>query len=111
MKLDQSRKRLSLEHIEALKKDFLNRGCYRLEPANRIAALVSHQELTKILSYSDLSQSVLLHGASMGDQPPKLMLPVNATLRVLQGQHRLEAAVLHFPPNDAWWTVDLFIDG
>lgn len=34
-----------------------------------------------------------------------------ATLRVLYGQHRLEAARRHLALSDAWWTVDLYSDG
>lgn len=111
LRLDRSRELLSLEHVEKLKREYANRGCLRLEPANRIAALVSQQELATILSHSNLSPVMLLHGADTGDKPPKLMLPVNATLRILHGQHRLEAALLHLPPDDAWWTVGLFLDG
>ena len=111
LRLDRSRQLLSVEHVETLRKEYADRGCLRLEPAHRIAALVSQQELTNILSHSNISQVMLLHGADTGDKPPKVMLPVNATLRVLHGQHRLEAALLHLPPDDTWWTVDFFLDG
>ncbi len=55
LKLDRSGERSNLEHVETLKREFTNRGCYRLEPANRVAALVSQQELANLLLYSDLS--------------------------------------------------------
>ena len=111
LRLDQSRELLSLERVETLRREYTNRGCLRLEPANRIAALVSQQELANILSHSNLSPVMLLNGADTGDKPSKLVLPVNTALRVLHGQHRLEAALLHLPPDDAWWAVDLFLDG
>ena len=111
LRLDPSRQSLTLEHVETLKAAFAHQGCHRLEPANRIVAVVSQQELAALILHSDLSQTALLHGADMGDEPPKLICPVNTTIKVLHGQHRLEAAMSYFPPDDAWWTIDLFLDG
>ena len=90
---------------------FAREGCHRLDPANRIAALVSQNELATLILYSDLSYLTLLHGAVSEDKPPKLTLPTNVILRVLHGQHRLEVAKSYFPIDEAWWTVDLFLDG
>ena len=111
LRVDPSPQSLTLEHIETLKAAFSHQGCHRLEPANRIVALVSQQELATLLRHSDLSQSTLLHGADMGDKPPTIICPLNTTIRVFHGQHRLEAAISYFPSDDAWWTVDLFLDG
>ena len=41
LKLDGGSQRLSFDKIERLVKIFANEGCQRLEPANRIAALIS----------------------------------------------------------------------
>ncbi len=111
LKLDGGSQRLSSNKVERLVGNFANEGCQRLEPANRIAALVSQQELAMLARCSNLTPWTLLHAAKAEEQPPKITLPVNTTLRVLHGQHRLEAAKSHFPSDDAWWTVDLFQDG
>lgn len=97
-------------NVEQLRNTFADDGCHRLDPLNRIAALVSPQGFVDIISNSNLSLSILLHGAGTGDEAPKLMLPVNATLRSLHGELGLEAAVSQFS-DDARWTIDLSIDG
>lgn len=111
LKLEGDQQILSFEQVDRLQSIFANEGYNRLEPANRIAALVSQQELATLLSRSKFSYMTLLRGAEIEDEPPKLVIPVYENLRVLHGQHRLEAAKSHFPSNDAWWTVDLFLDG
>ena len=99
------------ENFERLKTIFAREGCHRLDPANRIAALVSQNELANLILYSNLSKLTLLHGAVSQNKPPKLTLPPNVMLRVLHGRYRLELTKSVFPINDAWWTVDLFLDG
>lgn len=69
---DQGQKGLTSKQVETLVSAFANEGCHRLEPANRIAALISQQELATIILHSDLSRLTLLHGADAEDEPPML---------------------------------------
>ena len=100
---------LQSKNVERLRHIFATEGCHRLEPAHRIAALISRQELQILGEHSNLSQSAL-HSNAKSDLP-MLTMPVGMRLRVLHGQHRLEAARRFLPSKDAWWAVDLYLDG
>ena len=101
---------LQSKNVERLRHIFATEGCHRLEPAHRMAALISRQELQILERDSNLSQSALLHSNAESDLP-MLTMPAGMRLRVLHGQHRLEAARRFLPSKDAWWAVDLYLDG
>ena len=100
---------LHIKNVERLRHIFATEGCHRLEPAHRIAALISRQELQILERVSNLSQSALRSNAET--DLPMLTMPAGMRLRVLHGQHRLEAARRFLSSKDAWWAVDLYLDG
>ena len=103
---------LQSKNVERLRNIFAIEGCHRLEPTHRIAALISRQELQLLERDSNLSQTALLHSnADAESDLPMLIMPTGMRLRVLHGQHRLEAARKFLPSKDAWWAVDLYLDG
>lgn len=100
---------LQLKNVQRLKRVFSTEGCHRLDPAHRVVALISDEELQASIRVSRTSQWGLLHG-SKDEQPPRLIFPGNTVLRVLHGRHRLAAAQEYLSRDDAWWTVDIYLD-
>ena len=98
------------KNVERLKNIFATEGCHRLDPANHVKALISQDELHKLLQRSKISQDTF-YNCGESDKPPKLEPEAATTLRILYGRHRLEAAREFFISDDSWWTVDLYSDG
>jgi hypothetical protein len=96
--------------IDSLKAKFKKEGCYRLEPRNRVPALIEQSDFLAVLDLSKLTPSNLLDNPE--ETPPRLKLPQDLRLSCLHGRQRIEAAkaVLR-KPKDRWWTIDLYIDG
>lgn len=111
LKLDRAYQGLRFDKVERLTSLFASEGCHRLEPANRIAVIVSQQEFARLLLDSNLFQLNLLCNADTEDEFLRLTLSSKTTLRVFHGQHRLKATKSYLFSNDAWWTIDLFFDG
>lgn len=105
---DQRAQFLRPKNVQRLKPIFATEGCDRLEPANSVPVLLSQTELDDLTWYSQISPSKLYQTAS---EPPLLQVAGDAMLKVLHGSHRLEAARQILPREDAWWTVDLNLDG
>lgn len=84
------------KNITRLVDVFSRDGCYRLEPYNRVPALIPRSALPARDFHT---------GENLELFDPKWPLVF------LHGQHRIEAAKRFLPGNDRWWTVDLFADG
>ncbi|MAD85118.1 MAG: hypothetical protein CL912_19330 [Deltaproteobacteria bacterium] len=96
--------------VESLKGKFKKEGCYRLEPRNRVPALIEPFDFLTVLDLSKLTPDNLLENPE--ETPPRLKLPLDLRLSCLHGRQRIEAAkaVLR-KPKDRWWTIDLYTDG
>ena len=97
------------EAVEYLKDKF-SQGCLRLDPRNRIPAIIEPHTLDIVLKCSS--------GTTLGDIvdnsggiPPELKLPHNHRLECLHGRQRFEAAKEVLPPKNWWWTIDLYLKG
>jgi hypothetical protein len=103
----QSRSDLDV-NVKRLKKAFIKSRCERLEPSNVIPAIISQYALDTIVGLSNIDPELLL---SSNDQPPLLETTPGFSLQCLDGESRVVAAKDILPQDDAWWTVDLYLDG
>ncbi|KAL2005962.1 hypothetical protein VTN00DRAFT_9616 [Thermoascus crustaceus] len=77
----------------------------RLNPENRVKAIVSHQNLDRSLQRAGVSANSLRDPNP--DNYPFLHFP-NKELTCLHGRYRVEVGRTLLPPHDQWWTVDLY---
>lgn len=95
--------------VKRLKDNFANNGCLRLQPANRIPAVVDQSTFDALLAGSpSISLSTLLESQS---SPPEIKCPDSVTIQCLQGCHRVEAGREFLPRKDWWWTIDFYLKG
>ncbi len=104
---DESRE-LSRKNVERLKERF-RKDILRLVPRHHIPAVVDQADLDDGIQASKISAGALL--SNLHDQPPMLQFPTRLRLTCLHGRHRIQAARETLSPNDAWWTVDLYLTG
>lgn len=96
---------LDEKHVEYLKRCFRKDRCRRLEVRNHVEAEIDQQILNDALRNSTVTARELLTNQP---QCPTLRFPSGFQLECLHGQHRIQAAREFLPPNDKWWTVDLY---
>lgn len=94
--------------LEKLKKCFEKGQCDRLTQ-NHIPAVIDQSQLDDVLDASQVSAARLLTNT---DSPrPELRFPAGYQLRCLHGRHRVLAAREVLPPQERWWTVDIYLAG
>lgn len=96
-------------NIERMKEIFIGSQCQRLDPANKIPVLISQQSLDTITRLSNITLKQLVENTQ--EDLPLLEMSPNIYLECLDGESRIEAAKEVLPRDDAWWVVDLYIDG
>ena len=97
------------KNIVRLREIFRNEGCFPLEPANRIVAIVSPEKLDKVLRASAITSDQLLDNPN--GVPPVLKIPRDNPLRCLDGRSRIEAAKGILVPGKRYWAVDFYLQG
>ncbi|KAI9765977.1 MAG: hypothetical protein M1840_006984 [Geoglossum simile] len=95
--------------MESLKKNFRTQGILRLEPKHHILAVIDEQDLDRAVKSSGTTHQALLK--SPQKKPPELIFPSDYRLKCLYGQYRIQAARETLPPQDKWWTVDIYLKG
>jgi hypothetical protein len=91
------------KNVRRLVEIFQIEGCQATEPENRIAAKISDDDLTNVLSKSNITQEDLVKSL----EPPLLEFDPEVHLLCAQGKHRLEAAK---ECGLLSWVVELYID-
>jgi hypothetical protein len=112
-------------NVSRLVKDFVDYGCFPLDPENHVSALISQNAFKEALRLSNLAS---LHERQ---EPPWLELPEGAKVELLTGHHRIVAAskivaraeagdeeapaddssVNGLYPGEQWWVVNLYSEG
>ena len=101
---------INRKNVERLRAIFRKPGgCLRLTPSNCIPAIISQQDLDRSIKATGTSLEELLD--SKGNEPPMLKLPDGYSLRCLNGQHRVLAALEALRPKDEWWSIHLYLSG
>lgn len=100
---------LNRRNVERLKTVFHSETVRRLDPRNRVPAVISQSGLDEAVAASGISAERLLNDAD--NDPPALHFPAGVQLTCLHGRHRVQAARETLPPTDAWWAVDLYLAG
>ena len=93
--------------LEKLKNCFEKGQCDRLT-RNHIPAVIDQSHLDDVLQASKVSAERLLTNT---DPHPELKFPAGYQLRCLHGRHRVLAAREVLPPQERWWTVDIYLAG
>jgi Protein of unknown function (DUF3723) len=97
------------ENVDWLKHLFKTYGCYRLEPENRMAAIIDLISLENAVQASGTSIAALLKNPE--GMPPLLKFPPNYRLKCLQGRCRIQAGKEFLSPGIRSWAVDLYLEG
>lgn len=93
--------------LKKLKRCFEKGQCDRLT-RNHIPAVISQSQLDDTLRASNVPAERLLINT---DPHPELKFPAGYQLRCLHGRHRVLAAQEVLPPQERWWTVDIYLEG
>ena len=96
------------KNVERLCRIFSKDGCHWLDMRNYITAVVSKRQLKRARHAARVTAQELLRNPS--DQYPHLDFSTER-VQCLHGQHRIKAGEEVLPPNEQWWTVDLYLDG
>ena len=99
------------DNEERLKSIFENEGCWRLEPENRISAIIDQQSLDDAIQASPAGTTLATLLENPCGIPPELRLPPNLRLKCLQGRSRVQAAKAFLSPKERSWAVDLYLEG
>ncbi|EED20933.1 conserved hypothetical protein [Talaromyces stipitatus ATCC 10500] len=98
---------LEQQNIVRLREIFLQEGCRRFEIQNHVTAVVSQRHLRMALEAAGATDTDLF--TSDPNQMPHLQFS-ESQVNCLHGQHRIQAAAEILPPDDRWWTVDLYLE-
>lgn len=98
---------LDVKNIVRLRQIFNLEGCFRLDPANRIPAIVTQSEIKKALDHAKLQKSRLTKPNSI----PLYLAFEGTKLLCLYGRHRIAAVKDVLNAGDRWWTIDLYSGG
>ncbi|KAL8770678.1 MAG: hypothetical protein Q9209_003746 [Squamulea sp. 1 TL-2023] len=93
------------KNIKRLLEIFKLEGCRRSEPRNRVPALISPEQYTRLIDGLP-NKDLYLKDCNL--EPPETTLA--ETLVCLHGKHRLEAARRYLGSGQKWWIVDLYSD-
>jgi hypothetical protein len=97
---------LDSKNVERLRRTFQDIGCCRFDTDNHVPGIVSQRSLIISLQRAGVSLESLRNA---GEFP---FLDFSAgQLQALHGRHRVHVASTVLPPNDRWWTVDIYLDG
>ena len=83
--------------------------CFKLEPLNRIKALINDEELDNAITASGTTQQELFENSE--GIPPSLTFLEDSRVLYLKGASRIEAAKQVLYPQDQEWAIDLFLPG
>ncbi|ELR03573.1 hypothetical protein GMDG_06231 [Pseudogymnoascus destructans 20631-21] len=92
--------------LDKLKKCFEKGQCDRVS-RNHIPVVIDQSQLDDVLHASQVSAEMLLTNGT--DPHPELQFPSGFQLRCLHGRHRVLAAREVLPPQERWWTVDIYL--
>ncbi|KUL83669.1 hypothetical protein ZTR_11069 [Talaromyces verruculosus] len=98
---------LEQQNIVRLREIFLQEGCRRFEIQNHVTAVVSQRHLRMALEVAGANDTDLFTSDPI--QMPHLQFS-EGQVNCLHGQHRIRAAAEILPPDDRWWTVDLYLE-
>lgn len=102
-------RQLDVQNVRRLQHIFQDQGCYRLDPENRIPAVIDQQALENAMRSSDTTLAALLQIPQTS--PPFLKFPAGFRLQCLKGQSRAKAAEMVLRPEERWWGIDLYLEG
>jgi hypothetical protein len=95
--------------VKRLKQNFRTEGCLRMEPLNRIKALIPEQDLNHAITASGVTtQELFKHPNGI---PPSLTFSQDFRVLCLKGASRVEAAKGVLRPGEHDWAVELFLTG
>lgn len=97
------------KNVARLKSIFRLESCSRLDPQHHIPALLSLQDLEIAAGISHVSIESL--SSPVENRFVQLNFPEGYQLQCLHGRHRIQAAKEHLKMEDAWWVVDLYLEG
>ena len=83
--------------------------CFKLEPLNRIKALINDEDLSNAINASGTTQQELFENPE--GIPPSLTFLEDSRVFCLKGASRIEAARQVLCPQDQEWAIDLFLTG
>lgn len=98
-----------VQNVKRLRQIFQDQGCYRLDPENRIPAVIDQQTLENAMQLSGTTLAALLQIPQTS--PPFLKFPPGFQLQCLKGQSRAKAAEMVLRAEQRWWGVDLYLEG
>ena len=98
-------KHIGAKRVKRLIRDFKLVGCNNNDTAHAVPVLVDQASLDTALTQANLTLSSLYN---LEESSPILQFPDAEKLRILYGDHRLEAAKRFLPANDRWWSVLLY---
>ena len=98
-------KHIGAKRVERLIHDFKLVGCNNNDIAHAVPVLVDQASLDAALTRANLTPSALYN---IEENSPILHFPNAEKLRILYGDHRLEAAKRFLSANDRWWSVLLY---
>lgn len=104
----QYARELDSKNVERLCGLFRETGCHRFDVQNHITAVVGHQALKRACRSAKMKVKELLH---VPPEESSILRFSTGEVSCLHGRHRLKAAEEILPPNERWWTVDLYLDG
>jgi hypothetical protein len=104
----QFRRTLDVKQIEALVTVFKLEGCHRLEPENRIPAIITATSIEPLLNASAISLEEFMRYTAT---PGGVLISGDMRFQCLRGRHRIEAAKRFLSSDDMWWAVDFYSDG
>ncbi len=91
-------------------KDKFNYACLRLEPQNRIPAVIDLQTLNIAIEFSsNITLDNLLKNPK--ELVSKLKLPLGYCIECFHNRQRFEAAREVLSSKNWWWIIDLYLEG
>ena len=93
----------------SLTNTFLAEGCLRHKEMNHITALIDDRRLSEALHKANINRGILSLTKTNNEEHPMLKFPVDYTLCVIRGRHRIFAGPEILMGNERWWTVRLYI--
>lgn len=97
---------LSGRNVKRLQKIFQLEGCQRQDDRNFVDALISKEQLQRVLA----TQPLALQKEPIQEWKGQPLL-IASQLSCLTGQHRIKAAQQHLDTNDCWWIARVFTEG